>query len=123
MKTVLRLLPAFLCCLLMGAHFLRLGMLWAVIACCVFPFVLFLRHPAVRWAVVAALTLGFVSWILTTLQLVMVRMQTEAPFVRLAIILGAVALFHLVAAALLFGERMRGYFHPSPGEPASPSSA
>lgn len=122
MKTVLRLLPAFLCCVLMGAHFLRMGMLPLVIFCCVFPFVLFLRAPAVRWVVIAALSLGAATWVLTTLQLVMVRQQTDSPYLRLALILGGVVLFHFLAAGLLFGRRMHGYFHPSP-EPSPASSS
>ncbi len=127
MKTFFRLLPAGLCCLLMGAHFMRLGMLPAVIVCSVFPLILVLRRPFVRWLVVGVLVLGSATWVFTTLQLVMGRQQANAPYLRLALILGGVALFYLVAAALLFGRRMRGYFNPvpvqeSPVSPVSPDS-
>ena len=123
MKSVLRLLPSFLCSILMGAHFLRMGGAGQIpmLFCLVFPFVLFFRRSWVRWLMVAALALASVSWIVTALQFVMVRQQMEQPYLRLAFIFGGVLLFHFLAVGLLFGERMRAYFLPQSVASASES--
>ena len=65
---------------------------------------LFLRRPWVARLVQVALVLGALEWARTIYQLVQMRVAHDAPFLRMAIILGAVATITAVSA-LLFQTR------------------
>ena len=91
---------------LLGAHFMREGA-WILVAVCI-AFALLLAWRT-RWAVrlvQAALVLGAVEWIWTALILVQERMAEGRPWIRLAAILGGVALFTLGSAVLLTRRKL-----------------
>ena len=90
---VLRRLPALLSLLMLGAHFLRFGQLPLVALCLVLLVPLFVPRPAAQAVVRWALTLGSAVWLWTLVQDVRQRLAYGEPFLRLALILGAVALF------------------------------
>jgi len=99
---IVRLLPVFLSALLLAAHFFRAGMYPLVVASLTFPFVLLFPR---RWSaclVQVALVLGAIEWVRTLLNLVTIRQAVGQPWMRMAIILGSVAVF-TAASALVFG--------------------
>lgn len=89
---------------LLGAHFLRAGA-WPLMGACVL-LVLLMAWPR-RWAartVQGALVLGAVEWLWTLALLAQQRIALGQPWLRMALILGAVALF-TAGAALVFRRR------------------
>jgi len=93
---------AALFCLIMAAHFLRMGALSGVLVCLALPIVAALTRA--RWALrslQALLVIGSVSWIVTALRIGAERRAAGEPWLRMALILGAVAALTALAAALL----------------------
>ncbi len=96
-----RALPAVLAFLLLAAHFFRAGWPAMTVVALGAPVLLFLRR---RWAVTAAavlLGLGALEWVRTLAAIAIGRQAAGQPWLRMALILGAVALFTAVAALLL----------------------
>ncbi|MBI3297955.1 MAG: hypothetical protein HYZ75_07320 [Elusimicrobia bacterium] len=108
--TYLRLLPAVLACVILGAHFLRGGHVFLAAGLAAFPFALALREPWVKRAFEILLGVGAMVWVATALDLGAARMAADAPWLRMACILGGVAAFNGLAILLLQGDRMRGFF-------------
>lgn len=105
----LRALPACLALLLLGAHLLRLGDFGPVLLCLALLPLAFVRRPWARLALQAVLALAALEWFRTLLVLRAGRMALGLPWMRMALILGAVAAFTLAAAACL----------PRPSRPSS----
>ena len=113
MAPALRLLPSILCALVMAAHALRSG--WgpvAVAALALSPLAFLVRRPLVPWAARILLLAGSLEWLRTARAYSLERAALGQPSARLWAILGSVAAFHLVAAALLSGSRVRAWFRP-----------
>ena len=117
--TFLRTLPTILSMLILAAHFIRFGSLAMTILCTLLPALLLLRRPWARWLAQGVLVLGAILWIITALELTMLRQTAGQPWIRMAVILAAVASFNLLAAWLLRGVRMDAWFAPPKrrGEP------
>ena len=98
---VLYLLPVVLSALLLGAHFLRMGMMPLVALSVAFPFILLLRRAWAARLVQILLVLGALEWIRTLTVLAAARWASGQPWVRLVVILGVVAAF-TGGSALLF---------------------
>ena len=101
MRTLLHLLPVILSGLVLSAHFLRSGSVLVVMACLAALLLLAVRE---RWAarlMQVLLLLGALEWIRTMLVLVAQRRSLSEPWIRMAMILSAVALF-TAASALVF---------------------
>jgi len=101
--SLLALLLPVLSALLLGAHFLRAGQ-WAGVGASLGLLVL-LAIPR-RWAARAAralLLLGAAEWVRTLLRLVAERRDEHGAYVRLAVILGAVAAL-TAASSLVLGR-------------------
>lgn len=98
---VLRVIPAVASSIVLGAHFLYHGNPEAAAAAALCPLLLLVRRfwavRAVQWL----LTAGAVIWVNTLIVLAAERRAAGVPFVRLAIILGAVTLVTMLAAMLL----------------------
>ena len=90
---VVRLIPAFLSALLLGAHFSRMGWTPLVILSLLIPVVLFFRYEWAARLVQVALIYGAIEWVRTLLFFVAERNEQGQPWIRLAIILGFVAVF------------------------------
>ena len=110
----LRLLPAILGSILLGAHFLRWGNILLAAALAAFPFALALRAPWVKRAFEVLLAVGVLVWLSTAVRLGAARMEAGVPWMRMACILGGVAAFNGLAIWLLQGERMRAFFNVKP---------
>ncbi|MGP1679846.1 MAG: hypothetical protein ACTS8S_19495 [Giesbergeria sp.] len=93
--------------LLLGAHFLRAGN-FVMLALCLSAPLLFLWRR--RWSLIALQLLAYgaaATWIRVAVQLVQVRQQYGQNWTLAAIILGAVALFTLLAGLLLNSRALR----------------
>lgn len=101
--SVLRRLPAFLSLLLLGALTLRLGLpfLLAVPLTLALLVALFISMPRVQTALAVVLWGGALAWLWMAWTRVNVRLEDGQPWVRLAVILCAVALFTAWAAWLI----------------------
>jgi hypothetical protein len=96
-----RLLPVVLSVFLLGAHFLRQGLMPVVLLILLLPLLLFFKRAWIARLVQLILVLGALEWIRTMLILVDGRRSVGAPWTRLAIILLTVAVF-TGCSALLF---------------------
>ena len=106
----LRLLPAILALLLIGAHGYRAGWDLLVPACLVAIGLLWLRERWVPRLVQVVLVLAALEWVRTLFVLAAERAAEGRPALRLAIILGAVAAVTLAAAWPLATRRVREWY-------------
>ena len=103
----LRRLPALLALLLLGAHFLRFGQIPLVLLSLVLLVPLFVPRPWAQALARWALVLGVLVWLWTLVGDVRQRLAFGEPWLRLALILGAVALFTGWSAWLLRSRRAK----------------
>ena len=103
-------LPAVLSLIVLGAHFYRAGQWPLTLLCAGLLALLAVPRAWAARAVQIALVLGAVEWVWTTVGFVQQRMALGAPWTRLAIILGAVAAFALLAAALFQTRRLKARY-------------
>ncbi len=107
----LRLLPAILCALLMGAHASRAGWgLFAAVGFALIPLLFFVRR---RWVLNVSrilLAAAALEWLRAAWAYGAQRAALGQPSLRLWLILGGVAAFNLAAAALLSGPRVQKWF-------------
>ena len=94
-------LPVVISTLLIAAHFLRDGDLPLVVISLVIPLLLVFRRPAAVRIVQLGLLLATIEWLLTTYLLVSYRLKADLPWIRVAFIMGGVAVFTL-ASTLVF---------------------
>ena len=100
----LRLLPVILSFLLLGAHFLRDGLLPLAIAAVALPLLLLLRGKWVPRLFQVLLGLGALEWLRSLYLLAAMRIAWEQPWGRMALILGGVAAFTALSM-LVFRSR------------------
>ena len=103
--TLLKLLPAILSALLLGAHLFRAGLTPLSYLVALSPLLLLVRNPWVSRGMQILLVLGALEWVRTVVLLVGRRQESGEPWTRLALILGGVALFTAVSALLLARSR------------------
>ena len=101
---ILRLLPVILSALLLAAHFSRQDLLPLAILSIAFPLVLLVRRPWVPLLVQMVLGLGALEWIRTLVTIARQRQAAGDDWLRMAVILGAVAAVTL-ASTLVFESR------------------
>jgi hypothetical protein len=105
------IVPAVVAFLLLAAHFHRAGATLLVAVCVALAVVVCLRRPS--WAprvAQVALVLGSLEWIRTLFAFAADRVALGRPWARLAVILGAVVAFTLLAAWLLQTARARRWY-------------
>jgi polyferredoxin len=100
---LVRAIPAMLAALVLGAHFLRSGEGGATAACVLAPLVLLSRRAWARPALVALLVGAAGLWVAIAHDLVGERRAAGEPWLRMAAILGGVALITLASCLPLFG--------------------
>ena len=102
-----RLLPVFISFLILSAHFFRSGeTILAVLALILF-IPLMLRQTWVPRLIQLALLLGAIEWVYTLVSLAQMRMQFGSPWIRMAAILGAVALFTACSGLVFKSKALR----------------
>jgi hypothetical protein len=106
----LRLLPVFISFLLLAAHFLRAGQVAISIVLLSLLSLLFLRKAWVPRVIQLILLLGMVEWLRTLYSVAQVRIELDMPWMRMAIILGVVALFTALSCLVFQSETLRRKF-------------
>ena len=103
----LRLLPVFISFLILGAHFLRAGRIEISYVLLFLLLLLFIRKFWVPWVIQLTLILGAFEWVLTLLSVAQMRIEFGMPWTRMAIILGAVALFTALSCLVFRNKALR----------------
>lgn len=106
----LLLLPAILSLLTLGAHFFRAGNHVGVAVAVALSALLAVRRPWVARVVPVALLFGAAEWIRTAVRIGSWRMHEGRPWVRMAVILGAVALITGASAAAFLSDRLKTWY-------------
>jgi len=88
----LKLLPVIFSMLLLGTHFYRAGHLLLAGGALLSLGLLCIRKPQATWLTQGLLIAGAAEWLATAIRLVADRQAQGLPWLRLAIILGLVAL-------------------------------
>ena len=102
-----RLLPVILSILLLAAHFFRAGdNLYTLVLLILLP-LLAVKKSWVPWLLQVALVLGAVEWLRTLMFVAQMRIEFGMPWARMAIILGAVALFTGFSSLVFRGKALR----------------
>ncbi len=116
MKSVLRALPVVLASVVLAAHFFRSRNVPMVVLALAIPLLLPVRA---RWSARlarAGLILGALEWLRTLVFFAGQRMEAGRPWVRLAVILGTVAVLTALSAFAVRVPSARGpAVAPEPG--------
>ncbi len=105
-----QLVPPALAFMLLAAHFYRGEHFVLVAAALVAALLVAVRRPWAARTLQALLVLGAIEWMRTAIELALARSARGEPFLRLAIILGAVALFTALASLLPLTRTLRAHF-------------
>lgn len=111
--SLLWLLPVLLSFLLLAAHFLHLGMPIAALLALLLPLLLILRRAWVPRLFQTLLVLAALEWLRTGAGLAMQRIDQDRPWIRLAVILGAVTLVTLASALVFHRPSLRRRYRPA----------
>ena len=112
MKTLLHLLPVILSALVLSAHFVRGRSLPVAIICLAVLLLLLVRERWIPRLMQALLLLGALEWFRTMLVLVAQRRGLSEPWIRMALILAAVALFTAASALVFQSRRLKDRYSP-----------
>jgi len=93
----LKLLPVIFSMLLLSAHFYRAGHLVLAGGALLSLGLLCIRKPQATWLLQGLLVAGATEWLVTAIRLVTDRQAQGLPWLRLALILGLVALCTLLS--------------------------
>ncbi|MBW8000636.1 MAG: hypothetical protein FVQ80_01265 [Planctomycetes bacterium] len=109
---VIKLLPVLLSSLLIAAHTMRKGApLWLAILCIALPAIV-LFFPK-RWAarlVQVYLIIAAAEWSRTLFILANKRIENHEPWMRFALIIGAVALLTAASACVFFSKSLKSRY-------------
>jgi hypothetical protein len=106
----LKLLPVILIFLLLAAHFYRPGLIIPTGMCIALPVLLLVRESWVPRVLQAMLMLGALEWLRTLYLYAGERMAIGQSWTRLAIILGAVALFTALSGLVFRNKTLRSRY-------------
>ena len=107
---VLKLLPVMISILLLAAHFFRAGNLVLTVICAASLVLLFIRKPWIPRLFQALLVLAALEWLRSLYMLAAMRIAWDQPWTRLAVILGAVALFTALSGLVFQNRRLRARY-------------
>ena len=110
---ILRLAFPILSSVLLAAHFSRGKNDWLALACLLFPLILLSKKEWAMRVFQVFLVFGGIAWIERALFLVRLRQRMNMPWVRLAVILGLVALFTFFSASVFRNQAIREMFKRS----------
>lgn len=102
-----RCIPVILSTLVLGAHFYRSGNMIVVALLALLPLTLLIRKPWVPGFYAGVLLLGAAEWVRTLVEIAGVRQMQGAPWTRMAVILGVVALLTAFSALVFISRPMR----------------
>ena len=104
MKLFINVFPIIICSMLMAAHLLRMDLLMAMLISLLIPFLLFWKHKISIRIIQLFLILSGLEWIRTLVFYVQLRIENEQDWIRLAFIIGIVALLNF-ATLLVFKSK------------------
>jgi hypothetical protein len=104
MKNFIKILPVIFCFLLMAAHFGRANILILQVVSLIIPFLLFWKNRISVIIIQTFLVISGFEWIRTLVYYAKLRAANGEAWLRLAIILGVVALLNF-GAVLIFRSR------------------
>ena len=110
MKNFLKILPIILCFLLLAAHFGRANLLILQIISILIPFMLFWKTKIAAIIIQACLILAGIEWIRTAVYYARIRIENGEPWLRLAIILGSVAILNFATALVFRTKSMKARY-------------
>jgi len=108
---VLRLIPVIFSFLLLAAHFYRAGLPALSGICVGILFLLFLRKRWVPRVFQWLLILASLEWLRALYFFAAMRIAWDQPWTRLAVILGAVALFSALSGLIFRTSALRSRYH------------
>ncbi len=100
-------IPVVISFLLLAAHFTRAGQTMLVVVTLLLPLMLFFKKGWVVRVVQLALVAGAVEWLRTLMVFQAIRVEHGLPWVRLAVIIGGVALFTGCSALVFFHKSLQ----------------
>lgn len=103
----LNLVPVVLAALVLAAHFYRTDLGVGVAASIALIGIALVRQPWAPRVVQAGLVLGALEWLRTMATFAAIRISLGQPYVRMVVILGAVALVTALAALVFERRAMR----------------
>jgi hypothetical protein len=106
-----RLLPVFLSFLLIAAHFQRAGFSVLALLCLLAPCLLYFTRPWSIRVLQILMILSALEWIRTLMSLVQLRQEADLPWIRLAVILGSVALFTAASTFIFRCQSVRRKYY------------
>jgi len=109
----LRLLPVFISFLMLAAHFFRAGQTPIVILLMSTLFLLLVRRNWVPWLIQLILVLAAVEWLRTLFVIAQVRIHMGEPWIRMAMILGAVALLTVLSGLVFRTAALQAWYSES----------
>ena len=107
---VLRLIPVILSFVLLAAHFYRSGLVVPAAICVALLLLLIFRKPWVPKLFQLLLVLGALEWLRSLYYFAAMRIAWDQPWTRLAIILGAVALFTALSGLVFNNKAVRARY-------------
>jgi len=110
----LRLIPVYLSTLLLAAHFLRAGWMPAVVAALLSPFILLIKRKWAARTMQMILFCASIEWVRTLLGIMAHRRAAGEPWLRMAAILGAIAVFTACSALLFLCRSLRERYKLGP---------
>ena len=93
--------------LILSAHFLRDSNLLLTLVYILLPFVLMIKKRLALLLVQGMAYAGGIIWINTLIKIAQRRISYGEPWIRMAVILGAVALFTILAGLLLNSSKVK----------------
>jgi len=106
-------IPIVVSLLVLAAHYLRGGCLPIALGVVGLLVLLVVRRSWVARVIQVVLTLGALEWLRTLVTLAMRRSEQGEPFLRMTLILGAVAAVTLVSALLFETPTLRRFYGSS----------
>jgi hypothetical protein len=110
MKKFFIYVPIVLSLLVLGAHFLRYGNTIVVISIVALMGLLFVPRWWVARLMQLVFALGALEWLRTMVVLIQARMIVDAPYLRLAVILGVVAVVTFLAGVLFQTRELKSFY-------------
>ena len=106
-KVLGRIIPVIVSFLILAAHFQRINMYLFSYVVLLVLFILFYTKPISVRVIQGILILGSLEWIRSIFVYSAKRIEYGEPWIRLAVILGAVALFTLASTIVFRNKKLR----------------
>lgn len=104
---MLKLIPALLSLLILAAHFYRAEIYWLAVLILLVIFLIFIKANWVPPVMQIILILGTLEWVRTLIVLINQRQELGQPWLRMTIILAAVALLTFISSLIFRSKSIK----------------